>query len=119
VTLLTAWLLMALALTALYAARQVKPARQEDDVRRAQRQSSQPDVIVTGEPALIGPQLFDLLIRNVEKLPAIRVSISLDPPPIRASEPPGFESAKLKQSLVGRVLRCKIPSLNRSLGTAS
>jgi hypothetical protein len=53
-------------------------------------------VVITVEPGLTGPPLFDLVIKNVGKRPAIEVSITLDPPPVRASEPAGFELAKLK-----------------------
>jgi hypothetical protein len=96
-TMLTAGLLIAAVLAALYAAGQVKIGRQQAaEARAAEQESSRPYVVVTVEPGLASPQLFDLLIRNIGKRPAVEVSITLDPAPIRASEPGGFELAKIR-----------------------
>jgi hypothetical protein len=95
--LLTAGLVITAVLAALYAARQVKLARQQaEEARTAEREASRPYVIVTAETGLTGPPLFDLLVKNIGQRPAVNVSITLDPPPIRASEPAGFEMAKIK-----------------------
>jgi hypothetical protein len=95
--LLTGGLLVTAVLAALYAARQVKLARQQaEEARTAEREASRPCVIVTIEPGLTGPPLFDLLVKNIGRRPAVNVSITLDPPPMRASEPAGYELAKIK-----------------------
>jgi hypothetical protein len=50
-----------------------------------------PYVIVTVEPSEVSPNLFDLVVRNIGQRPAKTVSISLDPPPVRAQETDGQE----------------------------
>jgi hypothetical protein len=95
--LLTGGLLVTAFVAALYAARQVKLARQHgEEARTAEWEASRPYVMVTIEPGLTGPPLFDLLVKNIGRRPAVDVSITLDPPPMRASEPAGYELAKLK-----------------------
>ena len=95
--LLTAGLLVAAVLAALYAAKQVRLAREQgEEARRVEQEARRPYVVVTVEPGLTGPQLFDILVKNIGQRPALSVSIALDPPPMRASEPAGFELARIK-----------------------
>lgn len=94
---LTAGLLVTAVAAAFYAGRQVRLGRQQaEDSRKAQTEASRPYVIVTLESAATGPPLFDLVAKNIGQRPAVEVSVILDPPPLRASEPPGYELAKLK-----------------------
>lgn len=96
-TLLTAGLLLVATVAALYAARQFRVARkQAAETTQAQTEASRPYVIVTVEPSRTSQHLFDFVVRNVGRRPALVVSIKLDPPPIRASETEGFEVAKMK-----------------------
>lgn len=95
--LLTAGLVVVAVVAALYAARQVKVARdQAQESRKAALEASRPYVIVTVEPSRASQQLFDLVVRNIGQRPAHGVSIALDPPPIRANEPKGHEMSKAK-----------------------
>lgn len=95
--LLTAGLLVVAVVAALYAASQVKIAREQaKESRKAQLEASRPYVIVTVEPSRTSQQLFDLVVRNIGQRPAFAVSIALDPPPIRAHEIEGHEMSKVK-----------------------
>lgn len=96
-TLLTAGLLATSIAAAFYAARQVRLSGQQgDEARKAQSESSRPYVVVTIESAPTGPPLFDLVVKNIGQRPAVDVSITLDPPPLRASEPEGYALANVK-----------------------
>lgn len=55
-----------------------------------------PYVIVWVEESKATPQLFDLVVKNIGRRPAINVSLSLDPPPKRAEEVRGHDIAKVK-----------------------
>ena len=91
-TLLTAGLLAVAVVAALYAKRQWTSAREQiKEMRKAELESRRPYVIVTIEPSEVSRQLFDLVVRNIGQRPAETVSISLDPPPIRAHETDGHE----------------------------
>lgn len=95
--LLTLGLLVMAVVAALYAARQVKIAREQaDETRKAQAEASRPYVIVAVEFSQTGPPLFDLVVRNIGQRPAINVSITLDPPPVVVNEVEGHELAKVK-----------------------
>ncbi len=89
-TLITAGLLAAAVWAALYAKRQWTIAR--DQVR----ESNRPYVIVTAEASGAGPQLFDLVVRNIGHRPAKNVTVKLDPPPKRVHETEGHEITKIK-----------------------
>lgn len=94
---LTAGLLVMAAVAALYAARQLKIAHEEaQESRKAALEASRPYVIVTVEPSGASRQLFDLVVRNIGRRPALRVSITIDPPPKRANEISGAEISKTK-----------------------
>ena len=96
-TLLTAGLLLVAVLAALYARRQWLSARaQIDEARRAELEGRRPYVIVTVEPTTTSRHLFDLVVRNIGQRPAKAVSISLDPPPVRAQEDTGYELRNAK-----------------------
>jgi hypothetical protein len=74
-------------LAALYAARQVRIAREQAaETRQAQLEASRPYVIVTIEPSGASRHLFDLVVKNIGQRPALNASITLDPSPVRASE---------------------------------
>lgn len=95
--LLTAGLLVVAVVAALYAAGQVKIAREQAvESRKAGLEASRPYVIVTAESSVVGQHLFDLVVRNIGQRPALRVSIKLEPAPIRADEPRGHELSKVK-----------------------
>lgn len=96
-TLLTAGLLMAAVVAALYARREWDSAREQiDETRKAELEARRPYVIVTVESSETSRQLFDLVVRNIGQRPAEDVSISLDPPPVRARETDGYELANAK-----------------------
>jgi hypothetical protein len=96
-TLLTAGLVAIAVVAALYAKRQWESARgQVEEMRKAELEGRRPYVIVTVEPSEVSRHLFDLVIRNIGQRPAEVVSISLDPPPIRARETDGYELANAK-----------------------
>jgi hypothetical protein len=96
-TLLTAGLLAVAVVAALYAKRQWDSARgQVEEARNAELESRRPYVIVTVEPSEVSRHLFDLVIRNIGQRPAESVSISLDPPPVRARETDGYELSNAK-----------------------
>jgi hypothetical protein len=96
-TLLTAGLFAVAVVAALYAKRQWESARgQAEEMRKAELEGRRPYVIVTVEPSRVSRHLFDLVIRNIGQRPAEAVSISLDPPPIRAHEADGYELANAK-----------------------
>lgn len=96
-SLLTGGLLLVAVVAALYAGRQVRIAREQGEESRAARaEASRPYVIVTIESSRTGPPLFDLVVRNIGQRPAVNVSITLDPPPVRASEAGGYELSKIK-----------------------
>lgn len=95
--LLTAGLLVVAGVALLYAAGQVKIAREQaDEARKAGLEASRPYVIVTAEPSMASQHLFDLVVRNIGRRPALAVSIRLDPPPIRAPGTNGPAMAKAK-----------------------
>jgi hypothetical protein len=96
-TLLTAGLFAVAVVAALYAKRQWDSARgQVEETRKAELESRRPYVIVTVEPSEVSRHLFDLVIRNIGQRPAEMVSISLDPPPVRARETDGHELSNAK-----------------------
>jgi hypothetical protein len=96
-TLVTAGLLAVAVVSALYAKRQWDTARgQISEARRAELEGRRPYVIVTVEPSGASPVLFDLVVKNIGQRPAEEVSISLDPPPVRAIEETGFELSRTK-----------------------
>lgn len=91
-TLLTAGLLVVAVVAALYAKRQWDNAREQvNEARKAELEARRPYVIVTVEPSEASRHLFDLVVRNIGQRPAEAVSISLDPPPVRARETDGHE----------------------------
>jgi hypothetical protein len=84
-------------LAALYAARQVRIAREQAaKTRQAQLEASRPYVIVTIEPSGASRHLFDLVVKNIGQRPALNASITLDPSPVRASEAQGHELAEAR-----------------------
>jgi len=84
-------------LAALYAARQVRIAREQAaETRQAQLEASRPYVIVTIEPSGASRHLFDLVVKNIGQRPALNASITLDPSPVRASEAQGHELAEAR-----------------------
>jgi hypothetical protein len=96
-TLLTAGLFAVAVVAALYAKRQWDSARgQVEETRKAELEGRRPYVIVTVEPSEVSRHLFDLVIRNIGQRPAESISISLDPPPIRARETDGHELSNAK-----------------------
>jgi hypothetical protein len=96
-TLLTAGLLVVAVVAAIYAKRQWDSARaQIEEGRAAELETRRPYVIVTIESSEVSRSLFDLVVRNIGQRPAVTVSISLDPPPVRAREADGFELFKAK-----------------------
>jgi hypothetical protein len=95
--LLTAGLLATAVLAALYARRQVRLAReQSEEARKSEREATRPYVIVTIEPSLASRRFFDLVVRNIGQRPALHITITLDPTPVRAQETEGFVIAKIK-----------------------
>jgi hypothetical protein len=96
-SLLTAGLLAVAVFAAIYAERQWVSARtQIDEGRAADLEARRPYVIVTIEPSEASRHLFDLVVRNIGQRPAKTVTISLDPPPVRAQETAGFEIANIR-----------------------
>ena len=90
-SLLTAGLLAVAGWAAFYARGQWLSAREQaTEARKAELEARRPYVIVTVEPSGASRQLFDLVVRNIGQRPAVNVSISLDPPPVRAREDDGF-----------------------------
>lgn len=75
--LLTAGLLGVAVVAALYAAGQVKIAREQaEESRKAGLEASRPYVVVTVEPSGASQQLFDLVVRNIGQRPAFAVIIT-------------------------------------------
>jgi hypothetical protein len=96
-TLLTAGLLAVAVVAALYAKGQWDSARQQiDEARKAELEARRPYVIVTVEPSEATRHLFDLVVRNIGRRPAESVSITLDPPPVRARETDGYKLSDAK-----------------------
>jgi hypothetical protein len=96
-SLLTAGLLVVAVVAAIYAKRQWDSARvQIKEGRAAELEARRPYVIVTIEPAETSRHLFDLVVRNIGQRPAVTVSVSLDPPPVRTRETAGLEMANAK-----------------------
>jgi len=88
-TLLTAGLVGVAVVAAIYAQRQWKSASEQINANReAEFEARRPYVIVTVEPTETSRHLFDLVVRNIGQRPAHAVSISLDPPPVRARKVP-------------------------------
>lgn len=86
-TFLTAGLLVVAVAAAWYAKRQWEASKEQiQHSRRAQLEASRPYVIVTVEPSGASPALFDLVVRNIGRRPALKVTVHLDPPPRRSSE---------------------------------
>jgi hypothetical protein len=82
---------------AWYASRQWRTARdQRKDAQKAQVEASRPYVLVTIEPSGASQHLFDIRVKNIGRRPALDVSISLDPPLLRANETLGHEIGKAK-----------------------
>lgn len=83
----TGGLLVTAVLTAWYARRQWNSSRKHHKEQvKAQAEAIRPYVLVTVETSKAAFNLFDLVIRNLGKRPAVEVEITLDPPPIRARE---------------------------------
>jgi len=96
-TLITAGLLAVAVVAALYAKRQWDSARgQAEEMRKAELEGRRPYVIVTVESSKVSRRRFDLVIRNIGQRPAEVVSITLDPPPVRAHETEGYPLADAK-----------------------
>lgn len=96
-TLITAGLLAVAVIAAIYAKRQWQSAREQtEEARRAQLEGNRPYVIVTVDPSPASRHLFDLVVKNIGQRPAFDVSISLDPPPVRATETEGHELSRAK-----------------------
>jgi hypothetical protein len=89
-TVITFGLLLVAVVAAIYA------RKQWVEGRKARREATRPYVIVTVEPSGANNQLFDLVVRNIGKRPALDVEVNLKPPPKRARETPGHEVAKAK-----------------------
>ncbi len=96
-TIITGFLLITAVLTVIYAKKLWESRQgQAEDARKAQVEASRPYIVVKIEPSGVSPHLFDLTVRNIGWRPAFDVSISFDPPPIRASETDGHELSKAK-----------------------
>lgn len=86
-TLLTLGLLVVAVTAALVALGQWKAAKaQLADARKAELEARRPYVLVTAEESRASQQLFDLSIRNIGQRPALKVRVTMDPPPVRARE---------------------------------
>ena len=84
-------------IAALYARRQIQIAHQQsEDNRKAQAEADRPYVIVSLESGETTRSFVDLIVQNIGRRPAFDVRISLDPPPVRANEVPGYELAKMR-----------------------
>lgn len=59
-------------------------------------ETTRPYVIASVAPSKASPQLFDLVIENIGRRPALDLSITLDPPPQRAVETPNLEITDIK-----------------------
>jgi hypothetical protein len=96
-TLLTAGVLAVAVTAAVYAKRQWESARQQiEETRQAELEARRPYILVTVEPSETSRHLFDLVVRNIGQRPAEAVSISIDPPPVRALETDGHELSNAK-----------------------
>jgi hypothetical protein len=96
-TLLTTGLLAVAVIAALYAKRQWNSARQQiSEMRQAELEARRPYILVTAEPSETSRHLFDLVVRNIGQRPAENVSISIDPPPVRARETDGPKLSNAK-----------------------
>lgn len=83
----TGGLFVTAVLTAWYARRQWNSSRKHHKEQiKAQAEAIRPYVLVTVETSKAAFNLFDLVIRNLGKRPAVEVEITLDPPPVRARE---------------------------------
>ena len=83
-TLLTAGLPVVAIAAALYAKRQWQSTREQlGETRAAQLEAERPYVVVTIEPGATSRHLFELVVRNIGRRPALAASIRLDPPPVR------------------------------------
>lgn len=89
-TVITFCLFIVAVAAALYA------RNQWHEARKARVEASRPYVVVTIEPSGVGPQLIDLMVKNIGQRPALNVSIRLDPAPTRARETAGHEIGKIK-----------------------
>lgn len=89
-TIITFCLLIVAVAAALYA------RKQWHEARKARIEASRPYVVVTIESSGVGPQLFDLMVKNIGQRPALNVSITLDPAPTRARETEGHEIGKIR-----------------------
>lgn len=96
-TIATLCLLLVAVMAALYAKRQWRTSREQvTDARRATVEASRPYVLATIEPSKASPQLFDLVVRNIGQRPALNVTITLTPPPVRAKETSSHKMADAK-----------------------
>jgi hypothetical protein len=96
-TVVTAGLFITAIIAAFYAKQQWQASLLAGaEQRKAEREASRPYVVVTVASSLAHPQLFDLVVSNIGRRPAERVSITLDPDPVRADEIPGSEIAYAK-----------------------
>ena len=96
-TIITVGLLIVAVVAALYAKAQWEASKQQiKDARQTEVEASRPYVIATAEPSVVSNHLFDLVVRNIGRRPAMDVTVRLDPPPKRASETVGLEIAKIK-----------------------
>lgn len=96
-TLLTAGLLLAAVVAALYAKAQWKANREQvRDARRAQLEASRPYLIVSAASNPAARKLFDLSIKNIGARPALDITLSFDPAPSVATPIPGYEIEKLR-----------------------
>lgn len=59
-------------------------------------ETTRPYVIASVAPSKASPHLFDLVIENIGRRPALNLSIRLDPPPQRATETPNLEITHIK-----------------------
>lgn len=83
----TAGLLATAIATVIYAHFQWRAARNhQKELRKAEAEALRPYIVVTVESSPAAFNLFDLVIRNIGKRPAVNITIDLDPPPQRARE---------------------------------
>ncbi|MCT2008386.1 hypothetical protein [Micrococcus lylae] len=89
-TLLTFGLLAMTVIAGLYA------KRQWETTRDAQVEATRPYVLVTLEPGERSMQMVDFVVRNIGVRPAYNVTISIEPPLLRAREREGNEMAAMR-----------------------
>lgn len=89
-TILTFGLLVVAVAAAVYAQRQWATAR------AISREATRPYVIVNIEASGAGPQLVDIVAKNIGTRPAFEVKLSFDPPLLAARTTPLFDPTKAK-----------------------